>query len=65
MCSPTALPISPVPDICKISDQQFICNVRNHKDDPPIVLSTFGVDLERRMLDKILYVLVGNKRYAA
>jgi hypothetical protein len=66
MCSPTALPISPVFDIHKISDQLFICNVKNHKDDPTIVLSsTFGVDLERRMLDKILYVLVGKRRYAA
>jgi hypothetical protein len=43
----------------------LICNVKNHKDEPPIVLSTFGVDFERGMLDKILYVLVGNKRYAA
>jgi hypothetical protein len=65
MCSPIALPISPVPDICKISDQLFICNVKNHKDDTAVVLSTYGVDLDRRMLDKILYVLVGKKRYAA
>jgi uncharacterized protein (UPF0305 family) len=48
MCSPNAPPISPVPDTCKISDQQFICNVKNHKDDPPKVLSTFGVALQEK-----------------
>jgi hypothetical protein len=58
MCSPIAFPVSPVPDI------YLICNIKNHKYEPPIVLSTFGVDFETRMLDKILYVLVGNKRYA-
>jgi hypothetical protein len=56
---------SPVPDKCKISGQKCIYNVKNHNDDPTIVLSTYGVDLERKMLDKILCVLVGNRRYAA
>jgi hypothetical protein len=28
---------------------------QNHIDDPPVVLPMYGLDLERRMLDKMLY----------
>jgi len=36
-------------------DQQLTCCLEFHVDDTPIVFCTYEVNLDSRMLDKILY----------
>jgi hypothetical protein len=51
-CTPISFAVS---DISRSSYQKLICYVETHTDDDPIISSMYVLNIERRILDKILY----------